>query len=265
MILGMGPLRTLHAFAIFSTLPLLAWTQSPSVATSSQSNSSDTSIVPRWLSFPIPPALYEKWRKYGQWDYKQQGFQYRDFTLFNFGATGSAAGLDEKSLLALSRSSEPTNEDVRSLDNPELQGNFSREAEELENLRAMAAQDVHLMRIASDFTLLDTEATWPRENIGFSEARWDEYRSAFKQLSLLEGIVRTEDFPGSIFFITRAKGLCTGGSSAGYVFSTTPLTPTSNSPQNDLDSEARRDPNKHYAYVFRPLKANWYAFYEIDW
>jgi len=257
--------RTFIAVAVVSMQPLLAYAQSTKTATTSQPASADTAVVPEWLAFPIPPALYEKWRKYGQWDYKQQGFQYRDSTQFNFGATGGAAGLDEKSLIALAQSAKPTRDDVRSLDYPELQGNFLRDAEGLDGLRKMAEQDAHVIRIAVDFTLLDADSKWPRENVGFSEARWSEYRSAFKKLSLSEGMVRTEDFPGAIFFITRVKGLCTGGSSAGYVYSTVPLTPTAKSPQDDLDVEARKNPSRHYAYVFKPLKANWYAFYQIDW
>ena len=261
----MSNVRAILAVAVVSMLPMLACAQSAETAKSSQPISADRAVVPQGLAFPIPPALYEKWRKYGQWDYKQPGFQYRDFTLFNFGATGSTAGLDEKSLAALEQSSEPTRDDVRSLDYPELQANFLRDAEGLERLRTMAVQDAHLIRIAADFTWLDTDTKWPRENVGFSDARWSEYRSLFKKLSLLEGIVRTEDFPDAIFFIARVKGLCTGGSSAGYVFSTAPLTPTARSPQDDLDYEVRKNPSRNYAYVFKPLKANWYAFYQIDW
>ena len=257
--------RTFVAVAVVSVRLVQAYAQSTNTATASQPTSADAAVVPQWLAFPIPPALYEKWRKYGQWDYKQQGFQYRDYTQFNFGATGGAAGLDEKSLTALAQSAKPTRDDVRTLDYPQLQGNFLRDAEELDRLRTMAEQDVHLIRIAADFTWLDTDTRWPRDNVGFSEARWGEYRSAFKKLSLSEGIVRTEDFPGAIFFVTRVKGLCTGGSSAGYVYSTAPLTPTAKSPQDGLDTEARKSPSRHYAYVFKSLKANRYAFYQIDW
>src|SRR5919198_3545993 len=213
------------------------------------------------LPFHIPPNLYRKWRKYGQWDYKQQGSKYRDFTQFNFGATGSAAGFDQKSLLALAQASKPTPQDVSSLDDPELVVNFTHHADDLEKLRSMAEKDAHVTRIASDFTLLANNTKWPRDDIGFSEARWNEYRSMFSKLSLQEGIVRTEDFPGAIFFVVRAMGLCTGGSSAGYVYSPKPLTPIVKSPKQDLDTEARNNPSRHYAYVFRALRANWSAFY----
>lgn len=251
--------------------PLLASPQptktadSPSTA-EAHSNSREPTPASQSQHPSIPSGFYDKWRKYGQWDYKQQGFRYRDFTQFNFGATGTAAGFDQKSLIALVQSAKPTREDIRALDYPQLQGNFKRDAEELERLRTMVAQDAHLMRIAPDFTLLDTDNKWPRDNIGLSEARWNQYRSAFKKLSLSEGIVRTEDFPGAIFFKnTRTKGLCIGGSSAGYVYSSAPLAPTTKSPQDELDAEARKNPTRHYAYVFTPLQANWYAFYQIDW
>jgi hypothetical protein len=133
---------------------------------------------------PVSPALYAKWRKYGQWDYKQQGFKYRDAILFNFGATGSAAGLDRKTLLAIAQASKPSREDVKSLDDAGLEANFILRTDLLDKLRKMAEEDAHLIRIARDFTWLDTSSKWPRENIGFSDARWNEYRSLFKTLSL---------------------------------------------------------------------------------
>ena len=83
--------------------------------------------------------------------------------------------------------------------------------------------------------------------------------------ALPEGIVRSDDFPGAIFFIARTRGLCTGGSSAGYVYSSSPLSPVVKSPAQALDAEARHNPGRHYAFVFKMLKPNWYAFYEVDW
>ncbi|MHB8539856.1 MAG: hypothetical protein ACYDCD_02790 [Candidatus Acidiferrales bacterium] len=226
---------------------------------------SDVNSVPTWLPVRIPAALYEKWRKYGIWDYKQQSSQYRDFTQFNFGATGNAAGLDKASLLALAQASKPTRDDVNRLDDPGLLANFDHNFDEFQELLRMARQDSHLIRIADDFTWLDSSSKWPRTDIGLSPKRWNEYRSLFEKLSLPEGIVRTADFPGAVFFIARVRGLCTGGSSAGFVYSTGALASTMESPSKALDAEARQNPKQHYAYVFKPLKPNWYAFYEIDW
>jgi hypothetical protein len=217
------------------------------------------------LPFSIPPGLYEKWRKYGQWDFKQQAFKYRDFTLYNFGATGAAAGFDKKALLAVAQVSNPTPKDVNSFDDTRLEADFFRNVEAFEKLRTMAEKDAHVIRIAADFTWLDRDTKWPREDIGFATARWDEYRSLFQKLSLPEGIVRTEDFAGAIFLVARSQGLCIGGSSAGYVYSAKALAPVVKSPKAVLDAEARQNPDRHYAYAFKALKANWYAFYEIDW
>lgn len=261
-------LRTLVGVTLLCVQPPLAASQSTPAAGSVPTRSaisSDTLAVPKWVPVPIPPALYQKWRKYGQWDYKQRAFKYRDFTHLNFGATGSAAGFDEKALLALAEASKATPEDIKRLDDPELKASFAQDRELLETLRRMAEQDAHVMRIAPDFTWLNSSTKWPREDIGFSQTRWNEYRSLFKRLALLEGIVRTEDFPGTLFFVARVRGLCTGGLSAGYAYSTNALTPTVESPRESLDAVVRAAPSQPYAYVFKPLGAGWYAFYEVDW
>jgi hypothetical protein len=60
----------------------------------------DKATVRSTLISSIPPFLYENWKKYGQWDYKQRGSRYRDITQFNFGAVGSQAKIDQASLIA---------------------------------------------------------------------------------------------------------------------------------------------------------------------
>jgi len=253
---------------LWQALPVVAQTPSVAPSTSNPTESAksvNAENLPAWLPLPIPPSLYEKWRKYGLWDYKQQGAKYYDLTQFNFGATGSAAGISQESLLALANASKPNPDDIKRLDDSGLKANFMRDGKAFEMLQGMAQEDSHVIRIASDFTLLDSNSKWPRDDIGFSAMRWKDYRSLFEKLSLSEGIVRTEDFPGAIFLVAHARGLCTGGSSIGYVYSTSALASTAKSPKEVLDAEARRDPDRHYAYVFEPIKPNWYIFYEIDW
>jgi|CZKH01.1.fsa_nt_gi hypothetical protein len=258
-------LRHLVALASLFAQPLATAAQSANSAPSAASSPSDKSALRAQLRSTIPPAMLDKWRKYGQWDYKQIGFSYRESTQFNFGATGAAAKISKESLLALVQAFKPNPDDLQSLVNPDLEPNFNQHADDFENLLKMAQQDSRVNRIASDFTWIDSSSKWPREDLGFSNARWDEYRSLFKSLSLAEGIVRTEDFPGAIFFVARSNGLCTGGSGSGYVYSTTQLSPNSASPLKSLDYEARNHASKHYAYVFKPLKEDWYTFYEVDW
>lgn len=257
-------LRTVAAFLVLGTAVFFAaQSTNPPAVTASDAN--DRAVLRSRLISAIPPAMYEKWRKYGQWDYNQIGFSNRDFTQFNFGATGTAAKIDKDSLLALVQAFKPNPTDLQSLVNPDLEPNFKQHADKFEKLLSMAQQDSHVNRIASDFTWLDSSSKWPREDVGFTNERWDEYRALFKTLSLPEGIVRTQDFPGAVFFIARSNGLCTGGSGSGYVYSIAPLSPNSASPLEALNFEARQNPSKHYAYVFEPLKPDWYTFYEVDW
>jgi hypothetical protein len=254
--------------ALFTQLSLISAQSVDSATTAARpgvANSGDLSSFRTRLLSAIPPELYEKWRKYGQWDYKQQGFEYRDYTQFNFGATGAASKIDQKTVMALVQAFKPTPEDVKKMDDPDLDASFRRNTDVFEKLLGMAEQDSHLIRIAPEFTWLDSSSKWPRDDIGFSNARWDEYRTLFKSLALTEGIVRTHDFPAAVFFVAHSNGLCTGGSSSGYVYSTAALAPTSKSPTDALNTEARNNPGRHYAYVFEPLKTNWYVFYEVDW
>lgn len=263
---GLAPIfQFLVALVFLFAQPVAIPAQSTNSAATGVSDSGDKFALRARLLSTIPPAIYEKWRKYGQWDYNQIGFSNYDFTQFNFGATGAAAKIDKDSLLALVQAFEPDPTDLHSLVSPDLEPNFKQHADEFEKLLKMAQQDSHMNRIAPDFTWLDTSSKWPREDIGFTNARWDEYRSLFKNLSLTDGIVRTQDFPEALFFLARSNGLCTGGSGAGYVYSPAPLILISASPLEALDAEARKNPSRHYAYVFKPLKTNWYTFYEMDW
>ena len=106
---------------------------------------------------------------------------------------------------------------------------------------------------------------WGSRRFGLTAARWSEYRALFEKLHIQEGIARMDDFPSAIFFVVRAKGLCIAGSSSGYVYSEQPLGPLSETPVNALDTEARNHSDQGRAVVFRPLKSNWYAFYQLDW
>ncbi|GAC1628548.1 MAG: hypothetical protein NVS9B13_26270 [Candidatus Acidiferrum sp.] len=214
----------------------------------------------------IPLELFEKVRAYGPWDYKKQSYQYRDFTLFNFGAVTGAAGLDEQSIAHLVKSKEWNGQDAPP--DEELRKTFIGNEEAFGHLLKMSERDAKVIRIARDFTWLAANSGWPREDLGFTEDRWKEYRSLFTELSLAEGIVRIQEFPELILFVARSRGLCTGGSSEGYAYSTTPISPTVEFP-NSLDaalrSEATAKKERHYGFVFQHLRGNWYIFHQADW
>lgn len=98
-----------------------------------------------------------------------------------------------------------------------LRATFSEKITILEKLRAMADEDKSVVRIAPTFTRLETDWSWPRpaEKLGFSEARWNEYRRLFSESGISEGIERSGV---SILFIAKACGLGVSGKSFGYAF-----------------------------------------------
>jgi len=138
----------------------------------------------------------------------------------------------------------------------QLESLFSSHEAEFNQLSVMAAQDQHLVRIASTFTWLDTDASWPRQNIGLSAARWNQYRELFESLGLRGGIVRSTDYPGVIFFQAYSFGLVTGGSYKGYAYSVSPLTPQLSS----LDSVPVL--SKGPSIGFKQIRRNWYIYDE---
>jgi hypothetical protein len=120
----------------------------------------------------------------------------------------------------------------------------------------MSNADLHVVRIAPDFTWLDNNAGWPRpeSELGFSRQRWDEYRSLFSKLGLKSGILNYQ--PDLILFLASTKGLVTGGSSKGYAYCSKEPEVIFESLDNPSFSKSR--------IVYRRLKGNWYLFYEIS-
>ena len=228
---------------------------------SAQTNSGNSAKTEARAEPVVPAAWYQKVRNYGPWDYKRQSYQYRDFTLFNFGATGGAAGVDKDTLIHLGETSKsgdpapPSEED--------LQENFTNNAETFDKLRQISEEDAHVIRIAKDFTWTDMETKWPRDNVGFSEERWAVYRDIFQKLGLGEGIARSQDYPATVFFVAGARGLCTGGAADGYAFSTESPSPVVKSLRDGLMTEMQKS-SKHYVIVLKRLKPNWYLFYQAD-
>lgn len=128
---------------------------------------------------------------------------------------------------------------------------------DFERLAAMAAQDIHLVRIANDFTWLDTNASWPRKDVGISVARWDEYKRLFERAGLSNGISKDVD-PPRLFFHIAARGLVTTGDEKGIVYSRVALQPL-------LQSLDKRPPDNLYqdghVTAYKRIDQNWYIYY----
>ena len=138
-----------------------------------------------------------------------------------------------------------------------LEGNFRRHESEFNELIKMSKIDSRVIRIADDFTWLDTNANWPRPDseIGFSKERWNEYRKAFRILGLKRGLMRPID-TDTIFLIASSTGMVTSGSSKGYAYSSKSLSPLSGS----LENMPRELLSQHT--VYKKLSDAWYLFFQ---
>jgi len=134
-----------------------------------------------------------------------------------------------------------------------LTQNFYEHRIDIERLRKMAVHDKNLIRIAPTFTRLQNDWSWPRTDIGISQSRWDLYRALFRKVGSDDGI----DFDNTYFQLTEAsRGLVTGGSSKGYIYTSTVPSPV----VSTLD-EFPRGAN-YDIWLYEHLTGNWYVFLE---
>ena len=140
-----------------------------------------------------------------------------------------------------------------------LEENFRRRESEFNELIKMWKIDSRVIRIADDFTWLDNNANWPRPDseIGFSQERWNEYRKAFRALSLKRGLMKPMD-SDTVFLIASGTGSVASGSSKGYAYSSKPLSPLSGSLEN-MSPELL----SHHT-VYKKLSDDWYLFFQGD-
>lgn len=135
---------------------------------------------------------------------------------------------------------------------------FAHQAD-FEKIVGMAEEDAHLVRIAKDFTWLDTDASWPRKDAGISQKRWDEYRRLFRRAGVPDGLSK-DIGPPRIFLPIASRGLVTSGDAKGIAYSRAPLTPV----LRYLDGV---NPNELYdkrgrVIAFATIQDHWYIYYE---
>ncbi len=139
----------------------------------------------------------------------------------------------------------------------EMRANFLQHRSDFETLLKMADDDKHVVRIDPDFTSLDTDSSWPRTDIGFSEERWKTYREMFWKLKIPDGIIRRGDYPSAVFFQASSRGIFNNGSAKGYVYSIYSLSPM----RRSLDDIPRTSTDAIY---FEAIAPNWYIFFENE-
>jgi hypothetical protein len=137
--------------------------------------------------------------------------------------------------------------------------NFQKNEDAFQKLVQMSNNDSNVIRIAYDFTRLETTWAWPRpeSQLGFSKERWTDYRKLFKKLGLEAGLERANTSNGVvIFLVASAKGLSVSGSSKGYIYSGQPLSPLVESldvvPPTETQHRAR----------YKMITNHWYLCHE---
>lgn len=134
---------------------------------------------------------------------------------------------------------------------------FNRNEVDFNRLIAMSDTDDNMSRIAYDFTWVKSSFQHASES-EFSKERWNEYTQLFTKLGIGDGLLKPSK--GNVVYLSASsRGLAIGGSSKGYAFSATPLTPEFDS----LDDKAvlRENGGK---YIYKKIKDNWYIFYESN-
>ncbi|HXU20701.1 MAG TPA: hypothetical protein VN788_08985 [Verrucomicrobiae bacterium] len=140
-----------------------------------------------------------------------------------------------------------------------LRAQFLGHEADFETIVKMAQQDIHVERIAQDFTWLDTDVSWPRKNVGITQPRWNRYRELFRRAGIPDGILNYAD-PPEVLFPIVSRGLVPAGQTKGIAYSPLPLAPVLAS--LDARPPARFYDNKGYVIAYKPIKVHWYIYYE---
>jgi hypothetical protein len=124
----------------------------------------------------------------------------------------------------------------------------------------MSNEDARLIRIAPDFTRLDTDWSWPRPQSkwGLTQQRWDEYRRLFKTTGLSGGLARSQ-YGKQVFFIAFSWGMMERGASLGYAYCGESI---GSIPEALPPCEDHKDSLEGNTYRYEKIAANWYIFEE---
>jgi hypothetical protein len=140
----------------------------------------------------------------------------------------------------------------------ELRDRFFQKQSDFVRLVQMSNQDQHVTVISSNVAYFDSEMSWPRKDIGFSEERWNEYRRMFRTLDIDGGLSRRTHYPFAVFVNAYASGDVSGSSGKGYVYSEKSLSLLVNS--LDVMPRDLNNKNRGHAIVFEALTNHWYMF-----
>lgn len=142
--------------------------------------------------------------------------------------------------LCLSACDPPSESDLRS--------QFTQNKAILLQLLQMQAQDPKVVEITPKRTRLENDWNWPREDIGFTEDRWNEYRSLFSEAGIDYGIQKGKS---GFWFFVSIEGLSIIGRMLGFIYAT-------KLPDVVVSSFADCPHKNGVCYI--KLEENWYLF-----
>jgi hypothetical protein len=144
-----------------------------------------------------------------------------------------------------------------------MEANFRQNKPDFEALVKMFNEDSRVTAVHLQRTELVSDARWPRDDIGFSQARWGEYRRIFKKLGLQFGIDRWSEPPGTIAFLADGSGMVAAGELKGYVYCPgKPPSPLVRSLDHGVPANVPPPVAPHTtATAFKQIETSWYLFY----
>lgn len=129
---------------------------------------------------------------------------------------------------------------------------FHNNRADFESLVQMSNEDEKVIRITHDFTwVVGMGLSNDTGQLGFSQERWEKYKTLFRKLELESGITRGND--GGVWFAAFSRGLAVSGISKGYLYSEV----KKDCPYDSLDMP---EPIKEKSFVCKNLDKNWYLY-----
>lgn len=139
----------------------------------------------------------------------------------------------------------------------DLRARFFRQRRVFQRLVEMSDEDPRVVVIQPNLTRLESDASWPRSDIGFSAHRWSEYRLIFRRTGA-DALARGRFGRSSegVSIQMYGWGGPAAGVSKGYLYSTTPPAPLVRS----LDSPRKLFGHSGRGTAFEKLARNWYLY-----
>ena len=140
-----------------------------------------------------------------------------------------------------------------------LERRFYEHSADLEQIVKMMQQDVHMQRIAEDFTRNDDWDQHPGRAREISEQRWNQYREIFHRAGVPMGTERQSD---DIEIMVWAAGLSIAGTSLSYLHCGKPPADSFYPPCRERKETGRIEEND-VLIRYRRIQGDW-CIYEFS-